>query len=263
MSEDSKASLFPQSARNPLAWSIIFLLAGLAWILTLQQTLSMLSTPMYGTMGMTLPPFLGFWTIMMAAMMLPALAPTVSVQMAALRQQTSDLVTLLTHTSAFLLGYLLAWGAFGIPVFVCCLGIDQLVLSTPLLAQGLGMVLFVGAGLYQFTPQKKRALAHCNPSMGYHSVCQIATPVASVRGQLKEGLQHAGSCLQGCGILMLVLIPVGLMNLFWMLLMTMAIFLEKVWVHGDKLSILLGFVLIFYGLLTVVSPWLLPGLYIQ
>ena len=253
----------PQPARNPLAWSIVFLLAGLAWIPILQQTLGMLSMPMYGTMGMTLSPFLFFWTIMMAAMMLPALAPTVSVRMASIQQQTSHFVTLLIRTLAFLLGYLLVWGLFGIPVFICCLCIDHFVLTTPPLALGVGIVLFISAGLYQFTPQKKHALDHCNPAISYQKVCQITTPIDSIQAQIREGLEHGVTCLQCCGILMMVLIAVGLMNLFWMVLMMVAIFLEKVWVHGHKISALLGFVLIFYGLLTFVSPWLLPGLYIQ
>lgn len=51
MSEVIKAPQFPLHARNPLAWSIAFLLAGLAWILTLEQTLGMRSMPMYGTHG--------------------------------------------------------------------------------------------------------------------------------------------------------------------------------------------------------------------
>jgi predicted metal-binding membrane protein len=62
---------------------------------------------------------------------------------------------------------------------------------------------------------------------------------------------------------MMVLIAVGLMNLVWMVLITIVIFMEKAWVHGHKLSLLLGFILIFYGAITVVAPWLLPGLYIS
>ncbi len=258
------SEIIPSPAvKNPLAWSIVLLLAGLAWIPTLQQTLGMLSMHMYGTtMGMTLLPFVGFWMIMMAAMMLPALGPTISVQVVSIRQHTSHLVALLTCTFTFLLGYLLVWGLFGLPVFVCCLSIDHFVLSRPPLSIGLGIGLFISAGLYQFTPQKKRALLHCNPALCYQKAHQVATPIASIRAQFRAGLLHGISCLQCCGILMMVLIAVGLMNLFWMVLITVAIFLEKVWVQGQKLSILLGCVLIFYGLLVCVSPWLLPGLYI-
>jgi predicted metal-binding membrane protein len=260
MSDVIKIAQFPPLARNPLAWSLTLLLAGLAWIPTLQQTLGMLSMHMYGTMGMTLLPFLFFWTIMMAAMMLPALAPTVSLQMTSIRQQTAYPMTVFIRSVAFLLGYLLVWGLFGIPVFVFCLCVDHFVLSLPSLALWLGILLFVGAGLYQFTPQKKRALLHCNPAMNARSVCPIATPSDSIRVRLREGLQHGVSCLQCCGILMLILIAVGLMNLFWMVLLTIMIFLENVWTNGQKLSAVLGFVLIFYGLFAFVSPLLLPGL---
>ena len=261
MSDVITIARFPHPTRNPLAWSLTLLLAGLAWIPTLQQTLGMLSMGMSGTMGMTLLPFLFFWTVMMAAMMLPALAPTVSLQMMSIRQQTAYPVVWLMHTVAFLLGYLLVWGLFGLPVFVFCLCIDHFMLSLPWLALGLGILLFVGAGFYQFTPQKKRALLHCNATMNSCSTCQSGTTDVSIRAQLREGLRHGVSCLQCCGILMMVLIAVGLMNLWWMVILTVIIFLEKVWTRGHKLSSLLGFVLIFYGLLAFVSPWFLPGLY--
>jgi len=89
MSEDISLSQPTHRTNHPLAWSLVLFLAGLAWILTLCSSVRMLTLPMYGTMGMAFLPFLGFWTVMMAAMMLPALAPTVSVQMALLRQQSA------------------------------------------------------------------------------------------------------------------------------------------------------------------------------
>jgi predicted metal-binding membrane protein len=62
---------------------------------------------------------------------------------------------------------------------------------------------------------------------------------------------------------MLILVAVGLMNLPWMLLITLLVFLEKVWEQGYRLRFFLGIALIFFGLLAFIDPLLLPGLYIH
>jgi predicted metal-binding membrane protein len=62
---------------------------------------------------------------------------------------------------------------------------------------------------------------------------------------------------------MIVLIAVGLMNLFWMVLITLVIFIEKVWHNGYRLNSLIGMALIIYGALSYIYPPLLSGLYVQ
>lgn len=251
----------PQIARNPLAWFLTLLLALLAWIPTLQQTLSMLSMHMYGTMGMAPGPFLFFWTVMMAAMMLPALAPTVSVRFETLCQQTPGTVVRMARSGAFIFGYLLTWCLFGLPVF--CLGLlsDQLVQHEPFLGLGLGVVLFFAVGLYQLTPLKKHCLVHCNPALCCHTAVSSTSSANAVFIDMRDGLRHSLSCLGCCAGLMLILIAVGLMNLTWMVLVTVLIFLEKTWAQGSRLSLFIGVALIFYGILAAADPLLLPGLY--
>jgi len=39
---------------------------------------------------------------------------------------------------------------------------------------------------------------------------------------------------------MLVMVIVGFMNLPWMVLLTLVIFVEKTWSYGDRLSFLMG-----------------------
>lgn len=252
-----------QDASYPFAWILTFLLAGLAWIPTYQQSSGMLSLQMYGTMGMSLGPFLFFWTIMMAAMMLPALSPMVSIQYERLRRQSHSVISQSIRLGTFLLGYLLVWCCFGLPVFLLALLSNQLVLHAPLLGVGLGIALFVFAGIYQMTPLQRRYLAHCNPSL---SRCACATQGAhahSLFSDLKAGVLHSISCLGCCGNLMIILIAVGLMNLFWMVLITFVIFIQKVWQHGDRLNSLLGMALVVYGMLSFIDPTLLAGLYVR
>jgi predicted metal-binding membrane protein len=248
----------PPTAKDPLAWSAMLLLAGLAWIPTLGQTLSMLAMSMYGTMGLPLLPFLLFWILMMIGMMLPSLAPTVSMHLASIQEQTAQFWTRSSSIACFLVGYLFIWLLFGIPVFLLCLLGDHLVRAAPLLAIALGIVIFVGAGLYQFMPLKRHTLTHCHVAV--HST-DAFFPMISSYGE--AGLLQGLSCLQYCAPLMLVMVAVGLMNLVWMLLLTAVIFSEKVWFDGNRLSSPIGVALIMYGLLAFVDPALLSGLFIR
>ncbi len=247
----------PQQARNPVPWMVILLFATLAWIPTLQQTLSMLSirVPMIGPMGMSLGIFLLFWTVMMIAMMFPALAPTVSVRYETLRQQTSSATTCFSLL-LFLVGYILIWVIFGLPVFFLSLLDEHFFLHTPTLGLGLDIALLVGIGLYQMTPLEKRCLSYCNPTLG----CHIEMPSPnSTFSHLKTGLMHGIHCLGTCGGLMLVMIIVGFMNLPWMVLLTLVIFVEKTWSYGDRLSFLMGIGLILIAMLTFIDPTVLSS----
>jgi len=259
----SRVIKLPQAASYPFPWIMTFFFAVLAWIVTYQQLFEMHFLPMYGTMGMTLGPFLFFWTIMMGAMMLPALAPMVSLQYEELRQQSLSLLSRSIYLLMFLFGYLFAWCCFGLPVFFLGLLSNHLVLHAPLGGMALGITLFVLAGIYQMTPLQRRFLTHCNPSLGCCMCVTQDTPARSLFSNLKTGILHGISCLGCCGNLMIVLIAVGLMNLFWMVLITLVIFIEKVWHDDYRLHSLIGMALIVYGMLSFIDPTLLSGLYVQ
>lgn len=55
---------------------------------------------------------------------------------------------------------------------------------------------------------------------------------------------------------MLVLFAVGLMNLTWMIILTVVIFAEKVIAHGPLISRLTALALILYGIFTLATPFL-------
>jgi predicted metal-binding membrane protein len=131
-----------------------------------------------------------------------------------------------------------------------------------LLAIGLGIMLFVFAGIYQMTPLQRHYLTHCNPSSCFHVCGTHDVSARSLFSNLKAGVLHSISCLGCCGHLMIVLIAVGLMNLSWMVLITLVIFIEKVWHDSYRLSSLIGMALILYGMLSFIDPALLAGLYV-
>jgi len=195
--------------------------------------------------------------------MLPALAPMVSVRYEHLKQQSRSFLSQGINLLMFLLGYLFVWCCFGLPIFFLSLLSNQLVFHAPLLGVALGIMLFVSAGIYQMTPLQRSYLAHCNPSLSCCSCVPQDAHERSLLSDLKAGALHSISCLGCCGNLMIVLIAVGLMNLFWMVLITLVIFIEKVWHGADRLNSLIGIALIAYGVLSFIEPTLLSGLYVQ
>jgi predicted metal-binding membrane protein len=249
----------PPAARHLPTWIGAFLLASLAWIPTLLQSLSM--PPMPGTMGMSFIAFLLFWTVMMAAMMLPALAPMLSLHLAAYRKDVCCLHPIL-RLSTFLCGYLLFWAFMGVPVFFLALWAQILAVQTPSLAILIGAGTLIIAGIYQLLPLQGRCLTHCYPSAKLHyQMLQMECPTARTPIQeIGVGLRHGFVCLGSCGGLMLALVAASVMNIPAMLLITLLIFAIKLWRYGRQLSILVGLGLIFIGILALHYPvTLIPG----
>ena len=90
----------------------------LAWYLTVQLAAGMPPGP--GTMGLGLAGFLAGWALMMTAMMLPSLAPLLSVYLRSIRAERSSRVRAV-RTAALVAGYLLTWTGFGILAYaVAC-----------------------------------------------------------------------------------------------------------------------------------------------
>lgn len=241
----------PRDAKNPMAWMLTHFLMLLAWIPTLTHVWSMPAAHMHGPMGMSLLAFLPFWTLMMAAMMLPALSPICSLHLQALSQRTDDVLALLARLGCFLLGYLLIWAASGFPVYALSLLGYGLARGMPVVGWLVGVLLLVAIGLYQLTPLAGRYLRHCNPA--------LPCAMSPEGPDLLAGLRHGLHCLGACGPLMLVMVVVGLMNLPWMLLLTLLVFFEKTWDRGQRLCLAVGAGLLLFALLAAFQPALMPG----
>ena len=85
----------------------LFAIAALGWWATGDRMGGMDAGPWTG-LG-TLGWFLGVWVVMMAAMMLPSVAPTIALYSRMTRERSPVL------PSAFAAGYLLTWAAAGAP----------------------------------------------------------------------------------------------------------------------------------------------------
>jgi len=246
----------PRSA-HPLAvpWIAIAVLAAVAWAITVTQARTMGNGP--GTMGLTLLPFLGLWVTMMAAMMLPSVAP-VAVLWARLIGSAPAMPVRVARMSLFLSGYLLAWAACGAVAFAALAGTGRLTAASPTAAKWLGVAIFAGAGIYQLTPWKDWCLRQCRTPIG------ALLRYAGFNGRsrdLRVGIHHGATCVGCCWGLMIVLIAVGVMNLAWMAALGVIIFTEKLWRHGRLLGRAVGILLLAAGIVAIWFPWLLPGLH--
>jgi predicted metal-binding membrane protein len=223
--------------------------AAVAWLVVIRQAAGMTSAP--GTMGLGAAAFLGLWTVMMAAMMLPAMMPLALLY-------AGEGADRARRSTGLVAGYLIVWAAFGVLALAASAGAARLAHRSDTIAVWAGAALLVFAGIYQLTPLKDLCLVTCR------SPLHILMRVGGYRGptrHLRAGAYHGGFCVGCCWSLMVALIALGVMNLVWMVALTAVITLEKLWRHGRRVAVAAGIGLIVLGLLAPTHPGLVPGLH--
>jgi predicted metal-binding membrane protein len=198
--------------------ALLLVLAALAWWTTAVRMAGMDAGP--GTDLGALGWFVGVWTVMMAAMMLPSLAPTVALYARLTRRRGIDRALLFTS------GYLLVWGAAGVLAY----GVFELAkhafggqLAWHAAGRPVAAALLAAAALYELTPLKDACLGKCRSPLGY----LLGRWRDGRLGALAMGSGHAGWCLGCCWMLMVALFALGIMSLAWMAFVAALIALEK------------------------------------
>lgn len=240
--------------RLATAWLLIVLITVPAWVLTIGQARDMGVGP--GTMGTALPLFLLLWVTMMAAMMLPSMAPVAVTWVRAIGRRTSGW-TRTARTTEFVGGYLLVWTAFGLLAYAALAVTGTLVEDHPTAGRWIGAAAFLLAGLYQLGPLKNVCLRHCRDPMGH--LVRYAGFRRPAR-DLRVGLHHGAYCVGCCAGLMVVLVPLGVMNVAAMAALAVVIFVEKLWSRGPLLARAVGIAFLILAALAPTQDWLLPGL---
>ena len=238
-----------------LPWIALVALAAAAWVITVAQARNMGNGP--GTMGLALLPFLALWVLMMAAMMLPSVAP-VAVLWTRSISGVSTGSGRVARMGQFLSGYLLAWAACGAVAFAVLAGTGRLLTVSPTAAKWLGVAIFAAAGIYQLTPWKDWCLRRCRSPVG---ALMYYIGFKGRSRDVRVGLHHGATCVGCCWGLMIVLIAVGVMNVAVMAALAVVIFVEKLWRYGKPFGQAVGIVLLSAGVLAIWFPWLLPGLH--
>ncbi|AQS68502.1 DUF2182 domain-containing protein [Streptomyces pactum] len=246
---------FPLPRRELVAgWALMVLIAALAWVLTIAQSRDMGMGP--GTMGLALPLFLALWVVMMAAMMLPSVAP-VAITWARAIGRTSTGGERAARIGAFVTGYLLVWTGFGLVAYGLLVVTGDLVDTRPGAGRWIAAGVFVLAAVQQFGPLKQVCLRHCRNPVSQLVRYARFRPWAK---DLRVGAHHGLYCVGCCWGLMVVLIPLGVMNVAAMAGLAAVILLEKLWRGGVWLSWAVGAVFLVLAGLAPFHGWLLPGL---
>jgi predicted metal-binding membrane protein len=241
-------------------------LAALAWIAVVMQSRAMGSMPAAGGSdmampGAAMPAWISFsaavayvlaWGVMMAAMMLPSATPMISLY-GAVRRNFSQTGQQGIPTAAFALVYLVLWLATGIPVYLANAAITEAAAMNPglsgLLPYFMALAL-VAAGIYQFTPLKRKCLGVCSSPLAF----LIGRWRGGYRGTFGMALENAVYCIGCCWGLMVVLVAAGAMSLPWVLSIAAVVFVEKIFPHGEWTARVTGGVLIALGILVVLQP---------
>jgi len=235
------------------------LLAGsiAAWIVTVDRMRGMDAGP--GTDLGGLGWFVGIWVTMMAAMMLPSVAPMVLLFARVSGERARRGRAELVPSWLFLSGYLAVWTAAGLAAY----GIYRagVAAGTGWLAWDRGGPYVAGAalvvgGAYQLTPLKDVCLRHCRSPFDF--VLHGWRPGRA--GAVRMGIEHGAYCFGCCWGLMLALFAVGVMSLFWMAVVAGVILVEKLAPRGRQLSLGFAVVLVALGVWVSAAPASVPGL---
>jgi predicted metal-binding membrane protein len=224
------ADLSPTAAMRTELGIVAALLAaaGLAWWSTADRMAGMDAGPgsALGSVGW----FTGVWATMMAAMMLPSLAPAAAVFAVSVRRELSRLLL-------FAGGYLLVWSVAGIGAYGL-FWLGRSLLAGSLAWHDGGRWLAAGvlllSALYQLTPLKRALLLRCRSPLRFRDTSGRSTR----RGALALGLRNGGWCLGCSWALMAALFALGVMSLTWMAAIAVLVALEKLgpWERGARLT---------------------------
>jgi predicted metal-binding membrane protein len=198
--------------------ALLVALAGIAWWSTAGRMAGMDNGP--GSDLGTIDWFVSVWVVMMAAMMLPSVSPTVALYARMTRRRG------FIHPLLFTSGYLLVWTAAGLVAF----GLFDL--GRSLLGQQLAWDagghwfaagVLVVAAVYEVTPLKDVCLTKCRTPLGF----LLSKWRDGKRGALEMGARHAAWCVGCCWALMAALFALGVMSLVWMAVVAALITVEK------------------------------------
>jgi predicted metal-binding membrane protein len=229
----------------------LFALAAVAWWSTADRMSGMDAGP--GTDVGALGWFLGVWLVMMAAMMLPSVSPTVALYARMARRSS------LVAPFVFAAGYLATWTAAGLVAY----GVFELgrsLLGDELTWDGAGRWLAGGtlvvAAAYELTPMKDLCLGKCRSPLGF----LLGAWRPGKWGALVMGVRHGAWCVGCCWALMASLFALGVMSLAWMAFVAGLIALEKTVPFGRAITYGTAGLLLVLGVLLIAAPDAVPGL---
>jgi predicted metal-binding membrane protein len=167
--------------------------------------------------------FVAVWVSMMAAMMLPGATPAVLRHAHASGRVRAVLL--------FVGSYLAVWTLVGVAIYA---------LYRPHGSFAAGAVA-IAAGLYEFTPLKRRCRRRCRESA-------------------RSGFQFGRHCVGSSIGLMLMLVALGVMSVTWMSVIAVVVLAQKLLPSKAAIDVPLALAIVGLGILIVLAPSSVPGL---
>jgi predicted metal-binding membrane protein len=230
--------------------ALLFALAATGWWWTIGQMRGMDDGPWtaLGTFGW----FLAVWVVMMAAMMLPSVAPTVA--LFSRMKSESNLAPLL-----FALGYVVTWTAAGVLAFTIAFGGGRAagdVLSWDRAGRWVAAVTLLVAAVYELTPLKDVCLGKCRSPLGL----LLGSWRNGASGAMRMGMTNGAWCVGCCWALMLSFFALGIMSVVWMAVVAGLIAMEKTLPWRRVATYGTAAVLVTLGVVVFAAPDSVPGL---
>lgn len=248
-----------------IALIALLLVIGLAWAWTVHLAIDMKAMADMPNMAAAYAPSWdigsvvltwAMWSVMMAAMMLPAATPIALLHHRVGRHNAAQGAKA-PSTSLLISGYVLVWTAFSALATAAQIALSMTLQITPAMAlvdaRWAGAVL-IAAGLYQFTAFKQYCLIRCSSPFvflnhHYHP---------GAWGALRMGLLHGFYCLCCCWAAMALLFVGGVMNLLWVAGLTVFVLIEKLLPFGRSIGLVLGALALAMGLY-LIAGYSLPA----
>ena len=188
------------------------------------------------------------WSVMMIAMMTPSILPMLLL-FTTLNSRNRENGKETSSTMILLSGYLFSWVLFSLVITFPQYAMHKGGLLNPMMEPShayIGTIMLCLAGIYQFTPFKDACL----------TVCQ--SPLSFLMNNWKDGslgtfiigYKHGFYCVGCCWALMLTLFALGVMNIMWVMILTVFVLFEKLSYKNPILfRRVTGFVFISWGIL--------------
>lgn len=215
---DRPAGISPAAA---VALTVTLGLAAASWVVAAGQMsgMAMGVATQLGSFGF----FIAVWVAMMAAMMLPGLAPAVV-------RRARDWSGA-RAVPRFAVSYLAVWALVGVAVYEVDRPHGTLVAG----------VVTVAAGFYEFTPVKQHFRRRCREMAG-------------------SGFGFGLCCLGSSIGLMAMLVALGVMSMAWMAVITVLASAQKLLPPRAAVDVPVALAITGLGILIIVAPAVVPGL---
>jgi predicted metal-binding membrane protein len=193
------------------------------------------------------------WAVMMVAMMLPSVLPTLRTYRAVVwTRETENSPDALT--AMFAAGYVFTWTIFSAVATLAQSVLHTLAFVSPAMratSPTIAGALLIAAGLYQWTPSKRACLARCASPLQFI----VRHWRAGASGAWRMGIVHGAYCTGCCWMLMALLFVYGMMNLVWILAIAVYVLGEKLLGAQRWLPRLAGTLLILWGGTVLAVAW--------